>query len=611
MKTFLRLLNYIKPYWIYALLNLICNIFYSLFSLFSLAMLTPFLSVLFEQVKIVPVEPIFNWSAEAIKDYFLFQMSEVVVHSGKFEALVMVAITFVILSLLSNFFRYLAMFFMSPLRNGVVYDLRKEVYNKLLILPLSFYSKVKTGDIMSRVSSDVHEVEWSIMSTIQLLLREPVMIIIFMIALLMLSLKLTLFALVLLPISGWLISFVGKKIKQRSAMGQEALGSISSIFEETISGLRIIKGFNAIGMASNKFKRQNDDYTQTMNHVFRNTELSGPMTELMGISTLMIIIWFGGNVVLSKPGELSADILITFVLLFARIISPAQSFISASYSIQKGVAAGNRIFEIIDSEEMIVEQETPKSISTLTGPIEFKNVEFSYEMEPILNGINLVVNPGESVAIVGASGAGKSTMMDLLPRYYDVTSGELLIDGVNIKDYKITDVRGLMGIVNQDVTLFNDSIYNNIAFGLPNITPQEVEKAAKSAHAHEFILDMPDGYKTMIGDRGARLSGGQRQRISIARALLKNPSILIFDEATSALDTESEKIVQHAIESMMNERTTFIIAHRLSTIRKADKIVVLEAGKIIEVGSPQELMQKNGAYKEMVDKQKFTNDGDN
>ncbi len=574
-------------------------------------MATPFLLVLFEKVTIVAHKPEFGMNAESIKEFFFYQMSEVVVNYGKFQALILVSITFVTFSLMSNLFRYLAMFFMSPLRNGVVCDLRNEVYNKLLILPLSFYSKVKTGDIMSRVSSDVHEVEWSIMSTIQLLLREPIMILMFMAALIILSVKLTLFAMVLLPISGWLISFVGKLIKKRSSKGQEALGSISTIFEETISGLRIIKGFNAIGLASSKFKRQNDDYTQTMNSVFRNTELAGPLTEVLGISALLIVVWFGGNVVLSNPNELSADVLITFVLLFARIISPAQSFISASYSIQKGIAAGNRLFEIIDSEEVIIEQKEPLEISTLKKSIEFKNVSFSYDAEPILTNIDFVVKPGESIAIVGASGAGKSTLMDLLPRFYDVTNGEILIDDCNIKSYKITDVRGLMGIVNQDVTLFNDSIYNNIAFGLNNITPTEVEMAAKSAHAHDFIMEMPEGYKTMIGDRGARLSGGQRQRISIARALLKNPSILIFDEATSALDTESEKIVQQAIDSMMKERTTFIIAHRLSTIRKVDKIIVLDAGRIVEIGSPAELIQRNGIYKKMVDKQKFSNHGEN
>lgn len=608
MKQFFRVLKYAKPYWIYVVLNLISNLLYSVFSLFSLAMVTPFLLVLFEKVTIVAQKPVFAWNAETLKNYFFYQMSNIMGSGGKFQALLFVAIVFVVLSLLSNLFRYLGMFFMSPLRNGVVRDIRGEVYQKLLILPLSFYSKMKTGDIMSRVSSDVQEVEWSIMSTIQLLLREPLMIIIFAIALVMISVKLTLFAMILLPLSGWLISFVGKKIKQRSSKGQQALGEISSVFEESISGLRIIKGFNAIDWATNKFKHQNNSYTRTMNSVFRNSELAGPMTEVLGISTLLIVVWFGGNQVLQNPDALSADILILFVLLFARIISPAQSFISATYSIQKGIAAGNRIFEILDSEEVIVEKNNPISIPNFQHTIEFKDVCFNYDIEPILNKMNLVVNKGQTIAIVGASGAGKSTMMDLLPRFYDVTSGELLIDGINIRDYKISDVRALMGIVNQDVTLFNDTIYNNIAFGLPNITVQEVEVASINANAHEFIMEMSEGYQTIIGDRGARLSGGQRQRISIARALLKKPDIFIFDEATSALDTESEKIVQDAIDKMMNEKTTFIIAHRLSTIRKADTIIVLEAGAIIEMGSHEQLMQKHGKYRDMVDKQNFSND---
>ena len=606
MKQFFRLIKYAKPYWIYVVLNLISNILYSVFSLFSLAMITPFLLVLFEKVTIVATKPAFGWNGEALKNYFSYQMSNIITTQGKFQALFIIAIVFIVFSLGSNFFRYMGMYFMSPLRNRVVRDIRKEVYDKLLILPLSFYSKVKTGDIMSRVSSDVQEVEWSIMSTIQLLLREPLMITIFGIALVFISVKLTLFAIVLLPVSGWLISFFGKKIKKRSTGGQQALGSISTTFEETISGLRIIKGFNVIDIASTKFHEQNREYTKIMNSVFRNSELAGPMTEILGIFSLLLVIWFGGNVVLSNPNELSAEVLITFVLLFARIISPAQSFISATYSIQKGIAAGNRIFEIIDSEEVIVEKANPVSIHHIQDKIEFKNVSFNYDTEPILTNVNLAINKGETIAIVGPSGAGKSTLVDLLPRFYDTSEGALLFDDININEYKISDIRGLMGIVNQDVTLFNDTIFNNIAFGIPNISTKDVEEAAKNANALEFILEMPDGFKTMIGDRGARLSGGQRQRISIARALLKKPSILIFDEATSALDTESEHVVQEAIDNMMKERTTFIIAHRLSTIRKADKIIVLESGRIIESGTHDELMQLKGKYTEMVDKQNFS-----
>lgn len=608
MKPFLRLLKYIKPYWIYIVLNLISNALFALFSLFSLAMATPFLLVLFEKVKVVAERPHFSWNGDILKDFMFYQINSIISNYGKFEALFFIAITFVFFSLLSNFFRYMGLFFMSPLHNGVVQDLRRELYGKLLILPLSFYSKVKTGDIMSRVSSDVHEVEWSIMSTIKLLLREPLMIIIFMSALIFISIKLTLFAMVLLPVSGWLISFVGKQIKKHSVGGQEALGGISSTFEETISGLRIIKGFNVINMASSKFHNQNGEYTKLMNRLFRNSELAGPMTEVLGIFTLLIVVWFGGNIVLSNPDELSADILITFVLFFARIISPAQSFISATYSIQKGVAAGNRIFEIIDSEEVIIEQEHPLEINALQTGITFRQVSFNYDTEPILQNLNFEIRKGETIAIVGASGAGKSTLVDLLPRFYDPTKGEILIDGINIKEYKISDVRSLMGIVNQDVTLFNDTVYNNIAFGLPSVSKAAVELAAKNANALDFILEMPEGFDTILGDRGARLSGGQRQRISIARALLKQPSILIFDEATSALDTESEHIVQEAIDNMMKERTTFIIAHRLSTIRKADKIIVLEMGKIMEMGSHQELVSRNGKYKELVDKQKLSKD---
>jgi len=608
MKQFFRIIKYVKSYWIYIALNLLCNILFSLFSLFSLAMVTPFLLVLFDKVTIVTTNPTFAWNSEAIKGYFFYQMNIIMSNHGKFEALVFVSIIFICFSLLSNLFRYLGMFFMSPLRNGVIRDLRSDIYAKLLILPLSFYAKMKTGDIMSRISSDVQEVEWSIMSTIQLLLREPLMIIMFLTALVLISVKLTLFALILLPLSGWLISFVGKKIKKNSAKGQNALGEISSVFEESISGLRIIKGFNAIDWAVEKFKKQNNSYTDTMNNVFRNSELSGPMTEVLGISTLLIVIWFGGNEVLANPDSISAEVLIMFVLLFARIISPAQSFISATYSIQKGISASNRIFEILDSEEVIIEAQKPIAIQNFTSIIEFKEVGFSYALEPVLNHINLEVKKGQTIAIVGASGAGKSTLMDLLPRYYDPTSGVILIDGIDVKKYKISDLRRLMGVVNQDVILFNDTIYNNIAFGLSNIAPDEVINAAKNANAHDFIMDMPQGYQTKIGDRGDRLSGGQRQRISIARALLTKPSILIFDEATSALDTESEAIVQQAIDLMMKERTTFIIAHRLSTIRKADVIVVLEAGAIIEMGNHDSLIKSHGKYCEMIENQNFSDD---
>ncbi len=608
MKNFWRIIKYTKKYWIYIVLNFFSNLLFSIFSLFSLVMVMPFLDILFEKVAKITSKPILSMDFDAIKNYIYYKLGIFIDDFGKFNALILVSVLVVVFSLLSNFFRYMGMYFMSPLRNGVVRDLKDEVYNKLLILPLSFYSKMKTGDVMSRISSDVSEVEWSVMSTIQLLLREPLMIIIYFITLISMSVKLTMFSLVLLPISGLLISFIGKKIKKKSEGGQVALGGITSVFEETISGLRIIKGFNAIGLASEKFHNQNKNYNSIMNKLFRYSELGSPMSELLGVGTLMILVFFGGLMVLDSSNNITADILIAFVLLFARIISPAQSFISATYSIQKGMAAGNRIFEILDANETIFEKENPIEISKLKDNIVFENVCFSYENEPILKNINLNIKKGCTVAIVGHSGAGKSTLVDLLPRFYDTSSGKVLIDGVDLKDIKISDVRSLMGIVNQDVILFNDSIFNNIAFGIKSVNEQEVIEAAKNANAHEFIAEFPESYKTMVGDRGARLSGGQRQRLSIARALLKKPDILIFDEATSALDTESERIVQEAIDNMMKNRTTFIIAHRLSTIRKADVILVMKKGEIVESGNHESLIQANGVYKKMVEMQNFKQD---
>ncbi len=606
MKDLFRILKYIKPYWIYIVLNLISNFLFSIFSLLSLVMVGPFLQVLFEQSKKVLSKPILDFSKmSSIQDYFYYHLGEIIEHYGKYNALIAVSSLVIVLSLLSNLFRYLGMYFLSPLRNGVIKDLRNQIFNKLLILPLSFYSKMKSGDILSRISSDVSEVEWSIMNTMQLLFREPLMIIIYLITLFSISLKLTLFSFILLPVSGLLISYFGKKIKHKSEGSQQQLGEITSIFDESISGLRIIKGFNAIDIASNKFSHQNKKYTLTLNKLFRYSELSGPMSETLGISTLVILVFVGGMLVLNGSQNITADILISYVLLFARIISPAQSFISASYSIQKGIASGKRIFEILDSDEKIIETPNAKSISQLNNSIEFRNVSFKYDNELILNNFNLKVNKNQTIAIVGPSGAGKSTLIDLLPRFYDVSAGEILFDNVNIKNLKISDLRQMMGIVNQDVILFNDSIFNNIAFGQKNISEHQVIEASKNANAHQFIKDFPDGYNTIIGDRGSRLSGGQKQRISIARALLVKPQILIFDEATSSLDTESESIVQQAIDTLLENRTTFIIAHRLSTIRKADIIVVLEKGKIVEQGTHQNLINLNGKYKNMIDLQNF------
>lgn len=569
-------------------------------------MVSPFLAILFEKVNLVVVEPEFSFSLNAIINYFYYLISTFIIEQGKYEALIFVSSIFVAFSLISNFFRYMGMFFMSPLRNGVVEDIRNEVYMKILILPLSFYSKVRAGDVISRLTTDVHEIEWSIMSTMQLILREPLLIIVYFSSLIVISPLLTLFSVIVLPLSGLIISFIGKSIKKKSEISQDKLGSITSSFDETISGLRIIKGFNAIEYAERRFMLLNKSFTYYMNKIFRRTELASPLTEILGVVSLLTIVYLGGKLVLGGGSLLTADALILYVVIFARMISPAKSFITATYSIQKGMASGKRVFEILDAQEKIVEIENPISKIEFNSEIEFKNVSFQYEDIAVLRNINFRIDKGKTVALVGHSGAGKSTIADLLPRFYDVTDGKICIDGINIKSYSIRDLRGLMGIVSQEVVLFNDSIANNISFGIKNPTKEDIIEAAKIAHIHDFIESLPEKYDTIVGDKGALLSGGQKQRISIARAVLHNPDILILDEATSALDSESEHLVQQALDILMQNRTTLVIAHRLSTINKADKIIVMREGQIIEEGNHAELLELKGTYYNMIKIQNFS-----
>lgn len=612
MKDFIRILKHVKPYWKFIVLNLISNMVYVVFSLVSLTMVSPFLAILFEKVEMVVVQPEFEFSVKALINYFYYIISEFITQNGKYEALIFVSLIFIFFSLISNLFRYLGMYFMSPLRNGVVEDIRNEIYIKLLILPLSFYSKVRAGDVISRVTADVHEIEWSIMSTMQLILREPLLIIVYFTTLMVISPTLTVFSIIVLPVSGIIISIIGKNIKKKSEVSQSKLGFITSFFDETISGLRIIKGFNAIDYAEDRFKTYNQSFTFTMNKIFRRTELASPLTEILGVISILLIVYFGGRLVLSGSYLLTADALILYVVIFARMISPAKSFISAGYSIQKGLAAGKRVFEIIDAQEKIVEKEDAQSIKQFNSSIEFKDVNFQYEANQsgtevrVLKNINFTVDKGKTIALVGHSGAGKSTIADLLPRFYDVSEGSITIDDVDIRDYIIRDVRDLMGIVSQDVVLFNDSLENNISFGKRDVPIEAIIEAAKIAQIHDFILTLPEQYKTKVGDRGSLLSGGQKQRISIARAILHNPQILILDEATSSLDSESERLVQIALDKLMQNRTTVIIAHRLSTIINADTILVIKEGKIIESGNHQQLLEQKGTYYNMIQMQNFS-----
>ncbi len=600
MKLFFRLFRHVFPYKLDIVFILIFNFLYSIFSIFSLSMVVPFLSVLFGQTEAVTVKPAFELSADFIINTFYYYMSLIIAAHGPVAALVYIAGTMVVLSFLSNLCRYMGMYFLADIRCGILKQIRSEIYHQLLILPLSFYSRQRKGDILNRMGADVQEVEWSVISTLQSICRDPFLIVVFLFALFSISAKLTLIALVVLPIAGYVIAVIGKSIKQKSVKAQQLLGHLSSIFEETISGLRIIKAYNAIDFMSEKFKDENHEFYQLNKKMYRINELGSPLIEFLSVAALMMILFLGG--IFAPESMFSGGLFVMYILVFARIIPPAKALVTSVYTIQKGMASAERIYEIIDGEEIIVEDKEPVHLKEFKEKIEYQHVGFSYNDHQIngqydvLNDVNFCLEKGKTIALVGASGAGKSTLVDLLPRFYDVSAGEIKLDGINIKRYKISDLRGIFGIVNQDVMLFNDTVFNNITFGMDNKSKEEVIEAAKIAQAHDFIMELENGYDTILGDRGMRLSGGQRQRISIARALLSNPQILILDEATSALDTESEYLFQQAIQGLLKDRTAVIIAHRLSTIRNADQILFVKDGHISEQGTHDELMQQKGDY---------------
>jgi len=609
MKDLIRVFKYIKPYGKYASLNILFNILFILFSFLNLALLVPTLNIIFGKAKPIALRPDLSLNSQSILDnlnYFIGKLTET---QGVFSVLIIVAVLFIIFSFLNNLFKYLGMYFLAPIRNGMVRDLRDDIYNKLLILPISYYSNQKKGDLMSRMTSDINEIEWSVVSTLQMVVKDPLNVIFFLIVLLTISPQLVAISLITLLPAGFLIGKIGKSLKRNSEKGQRQLGVVISTTEESITGLRIIKAFNVINYAHEKFQKINHVYTKIMIKIYRRKDLAAPLTETLAIIGLLLVIWFGGNLVLKK-NNLSPELFIFFVVIFARMIPPAQSFITSFYNLQRGAAAATRIFEIMDAKEIIEEKPAAISKKTFLHNIEYRNLGFQYTIDDsrikILDAINLKIEKGKMIAVVGPSGGGKSTLVDLLPRFYDCTEGEILIDNIPIKDLVISDIRDLIGIVSQETVLFNDSIFNNIAFGMKNISKEDVISAAKIANAHDFISEMGNGYSTNIGDRGANLSGGQRQRISIARAVLKNPPIMILDEATSALDTESERFVQEALTNLMKNRTSIVIAHRLSTIKNADEIIVIDNGKIVERGTHQSLIEKNGMYNNLIKLQSFT-----
>lgn len=605
MKRLFQIFRYIGKYWGYAALNVLFNILSVIFSLFSLTMIIPFLQLLFDKTKLVYEAPALALNVDSLVAYFNYLISSVIIERGEVNALLFISLMVVVMFFIKNLFRYLAMFYLAPLRNGVVQDLRNDIYRRILILPIAYFSDQRKGDIMSRITNDVNNVEWSIMQSLEMLFREPISIIVFLITLITISPSLTLFVVILLPVTAFLIAQIGKSLRRTSTKSQTKLGVILSIVEETISGLRIIKGFNAIETAYEKFKEENSKLTRIMNRLYRKRDLASPLSEFLSTLVLVVILWYGGQLVLSAESSLEPTVFIFYVAVFSQLIVPVKAFTVAWYNVQKGVASAERIDEIITAEEVILQIPDAREIHEFKKLIEYRNVSFAYSHEPVLTNINLRIEKGKMIALVGASGSGKSTLVDLLPRFYDCTSGEILIDDIPIKNLRIDHLRGLMGIVTQETILFNDTVFNNIAFGMKNVNEDQVIAAAKIANAHEFIENMPDGYQTNIGDRGVKLSGGQKQRISIARAVLKNPPVMILDEATSALDTESERLVQDALLRLMKNRTSVVIAHRLSTIQFADEIIVLDKGHIAERGTHATLMAENGIYKKLCDMQSF------
>jgi len=605
MKKFYRVLEYVKPYTGQAALNIFFNLLTIIFSVLNFALLIPFLNLLFGVNELVTVKPEFHLSTQGFLDFLNYYISQIIINKGKIDALIFICIAILGSFFMRNFSRFMAMYFMAGVRVGAVKGIRNDIYRKLLILPISFFTKHKKGDIISRITTDVQEVEYSIMNYLELIVRDPVTIIAYLIFMISLSWQLTGFVLIVLPVTGLIIGRIGKSLKRNSKTGQEKFAVLLSLVEETITGLRIIKAFTAIDYTRKKFYKYNDDYTRLLLKVYRRRDSASPVSEFLSSFVIVVVLWFGGRMVLADPPTIQAADFITYIVAFSQIIPPAKSFSQSFFNIQKGIASAERIFEILDADEKIEEKPDAKPIKEFKKEIEYKNVYFKYEQEDVLKDINLKIPKGKIIALVGESGGGKSTMVDLLPRFYDVTKGVLLIDGINVKDVKINDLRSLMGIVSQESILFNDTIFNNIAFGKTGVTLDQVVEAAKIANAHEFIMETENGYYTNIGDRGAKLSGGQRQRISIARAVLANPPILILDEATSSLDTKSEKMVQNALYNVMKDRTTVVIAHRLSTIQHADEIVVLSKGEIVERGTHDGLLAKKGVYRRLYEMQSF------
>ena len=606
MRDFFKILKrFIPPYKKQLILNFLFNLLSALFTVFSVTMMIPILDILFDQKKNVYDMMPWAMNLEALKHNLYYYITIFKDENGAGLTLLLIGAFVIIATLLKVGFYYLGAYEAIYIRNGVVKDMREQIYQKMLKLALPFFSEERKGDIISRITGDVTEVENSIMSSLDMFLKNPIIIIVLLASMLVMSPRMTLFIFLVLPIAGYIIGRVGKSLKKVSREGQDKMGEILTVVEETLGGLRIIKAFNAEKKMNARFSSELHDYKSIMNRLMRRRELAHPLSELLGTVVIIIVVWYGGTLILSNNSELTGTEFIAYLAIFYQIINPAKAFTTALYSIQKGLASMDRIDKILYADVTIPQATDAKSVSTLKDSIEYRNVTFAYDDKVVLNNVSLTIPKGKTIALVGQSGSGKTTFVDLLPRFYDVNEGQILIDGADLRDLKLHDLRDLMGNVNQEAILFNDTIFNNIAFGVDNASMPEVIAAAKVANAHDFIIETEHGYDTVIGDRGSKLSGGQRQRLSIARAILKNPPVLILDEATSALDTESERLVQDALENLMKNRTSVVIAHRLSTVRNADLICVFHEGEIIERGTHDELIKLNGRYKHLHSMQMF------
>ncbi|MCB0707862.1 MAG: ABC transporter ATP-binding protein [Chitinophagaceae bacterium] len=604
MKKYARLFSYLGAYKINIGLYFLFIILAIVFSIVSIGSLPFFLDLIFTKGKADIIKPEVVNSSQDFIQYISFYLQELVKTNGKIFVLAVICIMVLIAVFFKNLFTYLSYYVLAPIRNGVMNRLREELFHKILVMPIGYFTEQRKGDIMSRMTNDVGELENSVVGTLEGLIKDPLNLIILLGTLVYISPKLSLFLLIFLPVTGFIIGRISRSLKKQSNDAAIKQGEALSVLDETLGGLRVIKAFTAEKLVGKKFDNYNEDLYHIKNKMQYRRDLASPLSEFLGVLVLCGILYFGGQLVLGgNAGGLTDKGFIMYIGIFTQVISPAKALSTSYYNMQKGTAAIARIEEILKAQMMVKEAENPKPIKSFEHSIEFKNVDFAYDDITILKNINLKIEKGKTVALVGSSGAGKSTLADLVPRFHDVSSGELLIDGVNIKEYSLNELRGLMGIVTQEPILFNDTIAGNISLGIDDATPQAIEQAAKIANAHNFILNKEDGYNTNIGDRGSKLSGGERQRMTIARAVLKNPPILILDEATSSLDTESERLVQDAINNLMNNRTSLVIAHRLSTIRHADEIIVLQKGEIAERGTHDSLVALNGFYKKLVDMQ--------